>query len=105
MHPPLDRPHPDCQDVINALKACHKDIWKKFTGGCNDSKRALDICFAAEKKRQMVEVNKDWPDRQKKEQEVMKELLGKNETFDEFLARDPIYQREIENIKSAKQQD
>ena len=46
MHPPLDRPHPQCQDVIKALQECHeKHSAAKFLGACNDEKAALDKCF------------------------------------------------------------
>mmetsp|Transcript_7587 Transcript_7587/g.9924 ORF Transcript_7587/g.9924 Transcript_7587/m.9924 type:complete len:105 (+) Transcript_7587:100-414(+) len=100
MHPPLDRPHPDCQDVINALKACHAHTWKKFTGGCNNAKTELDHCFKAEKQRMLEEETKDWPERQKQQQELMKDLMGRQETFAEFLAKDPEYQKEA---KSARQ--
>ncbi|GBG29975.1 COX assembly mitochondrial protein 2 [Hondaea fermentalgiana] len=50
MHPPLDRPHPYCQDVIDALRKCHEDNpYMKFLGSCNEPKAALDQCFRAEK--------------------------------------------------------
>ena len=50
MHPPLGRPHPDCQAVIDALVACHNNFpYAKFAGKCNDEKAAMDICFRAEK--------------------------------------------------------
>jgi COX assembly mitochondrial protein 2 len=50
MHPPLDRDHPQCQDVIMALHACHEEhSYSKFWGACNDAKAALDQCFRAEK--------------------------------------------------------
>ncbi|CCI10540.1 unnamed protein product [Albugo candida] len=50
MHPPLDRPHPLCQKVIQNLKKCHADNpRRKFIGACNEAKRALDECFRKEK--------------------------------------------------------
>jgi hypothetical protein len=50
MHPPLDRPHPFCQDVITALRACHSENpLSKLFGVCNDQKWALDACFKVEK--------------------------------------------------------
>ena len=50
MHPPLGRPHPSCQDVIDALNSCHKDNeMAKFFGFCNEAKANLDACFRAEK--------------------------------------------------------
>ena len=52
MHPPLDRPHPDCQDFVEALNKCHKENeWKKFMGACNEPKALMDICFREEKER------------------------------------------------------
>ena len=50
MHPPLSRPHPTCQDVINALQSCHEErSVAKWFGGCNTQKAALDLCFKQEK--------------------------------------------------------
>ena len=50
MHPPLFRPHPQCQEEIKALLDCHKNNpWRKFIGECNDIKVQLDQCFRAEK--------------------------------------------------------
>nr|CCA22679.1 unnamed protein product putative [Albugo laibachii Nc14] len=50
MHPPLDRPHPLCQQVIKNLKQCHTENPRaKFLGACNEAKRALDDCFRMEK--------------------------------------------------------
>ena len=50
MHPPLDRPHPHCQHVIDALTTCHAENGvRKFFGACNAQKAALDACFKAEK--------------------------------------------------------
>jgi len=37
-----------CATHILALHACHKE-WKKWWGGCNDLRRALDTCLKAEK--------------------------------------------------------
>lgn len=42
MHPPLHRPHPDCQDIITKLIACHEENKvSKFFGVCNDVKAEL----------------------------------------------------------------
>ena len=50
MHPPLDKPHPSCQGVIDALRKCHEiNPRMKFLGACNDEKAALDLCFRLEK--------------------------------------------------------
>lgn len=50
MHPPLERPHPDCQDVIKALVTCHEEYkFGKWLGACNQFKAELDWCLRAEK--------------------------------------------------------
>ena len=101
MHPPLDRPHPDCEDVIQALKTCHLDTWKKYTGGCNSIKRALDNCFKLEKERLFKDLTKDLPAERKQAEDVVKEAFGKRETFQEFLARDKDYQKAMQDKRKA----
>jgi len=108
MHPPLDRPHPDCQEEIDSLKECHKDHpWQKYTGGCNRLKVALDQCLRLEKKRLLNEMNKDLKQRKLREQEVIAEAFGKTQTFAEYLEQDRDYQQELrkkqEREASAKQ--
>ena len=50
MHPPLFKPHPRCEEVVQALVACHeKHPVAKFFGECNEFKVALDRCFVEEK--------------------------------------------------------
>ncbi|CAM9277129.1 unnamed protein product [Choristocarpus tenellus] len=50
MHPPLRKPHPRCQSVIDTLVTCHEENpYGKFWGSCNDAKVALDKCFYDEK--------------------------------------------------------
>lgn len=88
MHPPLDRPHPDCEGVVQALKACHADAWKKFTGGCNETKFELDRCFKVEKRRLLNEMNKDLDERRTKQEEIMREAFGRSMTFSEYLEKD-----------------
>ena len=51
MHPPLDRPHPDCQSEINDLHHCHATTSKMKFWGCNEVKYALDRCLREEKVR------------------------------------------------------
>lgn len=95
MHPPLDRPHPECGEVIEALKQCHLSNWKMYTGGCNKIKFELDQCFKAEKKHLLSELNKDLPERRKRQEEVVKKVLGKKMTFQEYLQQDKEYQQEL----------
>lgn len=91
MHPPLDRPHPDCESVILSLKECHSNTWKKFTGSCNNAKLELDNCFKAEKKRLLDEMNKDLSERKKIHEEMVKMAFGKSMTFTEYLKQDKEY--------------
>ncbi|CAN0069264.1 unnamed protein product [Heterosigma akashiwo] len=50
MHPPLFKPHPLCQQFVDALVKCHEqNAYMKFFGECNDAKAALDRCFREEK--------------------------------------------------------
>jgi COX assembly protein 2 len=99
MHPPLDRPHPGCEDVIQALKDCHLVTWKKFSGGCNSIKRALDNCFKVEKDILLREMNKDLPEQYKQHEDIVKTAFGKKETFAEFLAKDKDYKKAINDKK------
>ena len=56
MHPPLDRPHPDCQAEIERLLECHRSFpIRKFVGACNEFKTNLDHCFKVEKRRMRKE--------------------------------------------------
>ena len=101
MHPPLDRPHPDCEDVVQALKACHFDTWKKFTGGCNTIKYDLDVCFKAEKKRLLDEMNHDLVERKQRHEEVIKQAFGKSMTFTEYLQQDKEYRQAKKDNQSS----
>lgn len=101
MHPPLDRPHPDCLEPIAALKECHTDRWRKYTGGCNDLKTALDQCLKAEKKRLLDEMNIGLAERKRHQEDIIAQAFGKKETFREYLAKDPDYQKEVQR-KQAK---
>lgn len=96
MHPPLDRPHPDCQDVIEAIKACHTDGFKKYWGGCNTIKVALDECFRLEKTRLLTEMNQGMAERKQREQAILEKVFGKEESFADYLAKDKDYQNAIQ---------
>lgn len=101
MHPPLDRPHPDCEDVIAALKACHQDTWKKFSGGCNAIKRALDNCFKVEKERLLQDLTRDLPEQRRHAEDIIQQAFGKKETFQEYLQRDAEYQKAVRDKQQA----
>jgi COX assembly protein 2 len=104
MHPPLDRPHPDCEEIIQTLKACHLDYFKKFTGGCNDFKVNLDKCLKKEKKRILDELNVGLSESKTKEAELIKEAFGKKLTFHEYLKTDKDYQRELKKKEAVDEQ-
>jgi COX assembly mitochondrial protein 2 len=87
MHPPLDRPHPDCENIIQSLKQCHSEKWRKFTGACNQVKVELDNCFKAEKKRLLDKMNEDLGEQQKQHEQMVKVAFGKSLTFTEYLKR------------------
>lgn len=95
MHPPLDRPHPDCENEIKALKECHGDSWKKFTGGCSDIKTILDKCLKAEKTRLLNEMNRDLDEHKREEQHMIMKAFGKTQTFEDYLKHDKEYQNEL----------
>ena len=91
MHPPLDRPHPDCQGVIDALKKCHNENSKVFFWRCNKAKYALDNCFKLEKQRMLKEMTKDFEQSRSKEDSLLKEALGQSMSFQEYLEKDKNY--------------
>mmetsp|Transcript_46579 Transcript_46579/g.68833 ORF Transcript_46579/g.68833 Transcript_46579/m.68833 type:complete len:95 (-) Transcript_46579:293-577(-) len=59
MHPPLNRPHPDCQDAIEALNECHRTNSKIKFWACNDTKYELDRCFKKEKEDMLKRINSE----------------------------------------------
>ena len=102
MHPPLDRPHPDCQGAIDDLKECHLSFWNKYSGGCNDIKVRLDQCLKAEKKRLLDEMNQDLPQMKVKQEEIIKNAFGKNITFSEYLAKDKDYKEAMDQKRQGQ---
>jgi COX assembly protein 2 len=102
MHPPLDRPHPDCQGEIDALRDCHSTSSKVKFWACNEVKFSLDRCFRAEKERTLVEMNKNLDQVRRVEEAQAALSTGKNMTFQEFLAKDKDYQKDIEKIRKNK---
>jgi COX assembly mitochondrial protein 2 len=93
MHPPLERPHPDCQDAIEALRKCHAENSKVFFWRCNQVKADLDHCFKMEKKRLLKELNKDYEKTRSREDDLMKEALGQTMSFQEYLEKDKNYNK------------
>ena len=91
MHPPLDRPHPDCQAMIDALHQCHAENSKVFFWRCNKAKGQLDYCLKVEKERMLKELNKDFQQTRTKEDGLMMEALGQKMSFQEYLEKDKGY--------------
>lgn len=93
MHPPLERPHPKCQDAIHALNVCHAEKFSKILfWKCNEVKYELDRCFKEEKKEMLTKVNlkEGGVDHVRKQEDA---VLEKGESFQDFLKRDPEYQK------------
>ena len=93
MHPPLDRPHPDCGEIIQQLRDCHTtNTITKYMGACNDIKFAMDVCLKAEKKRLQNVTNAELPEYYQVEQaRIIKEAFGQKLTFQEYLKQDKEY--------------
>ncbi len=99
MHPPLERPHPMCQDQIEALKECHATTSKVRFWACNELKFAMDRCFKKEKQELLKRINADAEEKRKREDEALREAMGRKETFEEFLKTDKTYLKEMEDAK------
>lgn len=97
MHPPLDRPHPECQEEILNLRDCHATTSKFKFWACNEIKAKLDKCFRDEKSKMLIEMNKDLDEKRREEYTQAALAFNKKETFREYLANDPTYQKELEN--------
>jgi len=103
MHPPLDRPHPDCEDVIAQLKECHATAGiYKYMGLCNDIKTAVDQCLRAEKKRLLDEMSKELPERKARQEAIVQRAFGKPVTFSEYLEKDKEYQAAKQKAAAAR---
>lgn len=96
MHPPLDRPHPDCQDVINDLRQCHATTSKLKFWGCNDVKFALDKCLREEKERLLLVMNKDMAAKRAAEENAYQKALGKGISFEDYLKQDKDFNKATE---------
>ncbi|KAL9186988.1 hypothetical protein ACHAXT_010708 [Thalassiosira profunda] len=93
MHPPLDRPHPDCQAAIDDLHHCHATTSKLRFWGCNEVKFALDQCLKEEKQRLLKEMNKDAEAKRVAEEKAYQKALGKDVSFEEYLKQDKEWNR------------
>ena len=103
MHPPLDRPHPECRDLINELKTCHaRRTLATFWTGCNEVKFALDKCLKREKELMLREMNKDMMARRQHEEDSLSEAMGHKVSFDEYLNQDPAFQEAMKKAAKRK---
>ena len=84
MHPPLDRPHPDCQKEIEALRHCQntRSVFKIWA--CNHVKYQLDNCLRLEKERLLKVINKVMHERRKEEDDAYADAVGHKMSFEEY---------------------
>jgi len=102
MHPPLDRPHPDCEASIAQLKHCHATAgWYKYMGACNEWKTKMDQCLREEKQRLLDELKAELPERKQRQEEIVKKAFGKEITFSEYLEKDKEYRAAKAQTSSA----
>lgn len=101
MHPPLDRPHPMCQEEIKTLRECHAKTSKLKFWACNEAKFAVDKCFKLEKQQLLQKLNADHEEKRKLEDEALRDAIGREQTFEEYLKTDKTYLREMEHAKKS----
>ncbi|KAL3800034.1 hypothetical protein ACHAW5_003682 [Stephanodiscus triporus] len=99
MHPPLDRPHPDCQSEINDLHLCHATTSKLKFWGCNEVKYALDRCLREEKLRLLEVLNRDAGEKRAAEEDVYRMALGKDISFEDYLNTDKDFNKAMAEKK------
>jgi len=102
MHPPLDRPHPLCQTEINILRKCHGNNSKFRFWACNDVKHSLDRCLKKEKDDHLIQVNIGFEEKRKRDDDAIRDALGQEQTFDQYLNEDKEYQEELRKAKFRK---
>lgn len=102
MHPPLDRPHPDCQEEVLGLKDCHSANSKLKFWACNEIKFRLDQCFKAEKDAMLLRMNRGFETGRLEEDEQSAESTGRNMSFQDFLATDKTFKKELNDVKEGK---
>lgn len=103
MHPPLDRPHPDCQSQINNLQNCHATTSKFKFWGCNEVKFALDQCLKEEKINLLKEMNKDYEAKRSAEEDVFQMALGNDVSFEDYLKKDKDFNKAMEDKRKGGQ--
>lgn len=102
MHPPLDRPHPNCHMIVEALRDCQRTRPTLKVWACNDLKYQMDQCFRLEKEEMLKELNKDIVSKRAEEEAQAAISTGTNMTFEQYLKKDMKYKKEMENIQKSK---
>lgn len=87
---------------IEALRHCQKTRPTFKVWACNEIKFNLDRCFKEEKERMLKDLNKDIVSRRAEEEAQAALSTGTNMTFEQYLAKDKQYQKEMENIQKGK---
>lgn len=103
MHPPLDRPHPECVEEIDNLYHCHATTSKLKFWGCNQVKFALDQCLKKEKQNLLVELNKDAAAKRAAEEDAYQKALGKEMSFEDYLKKDKDYNKAMEERRRVEE--
>ena len=65
----------------------------------NEMKDKLDHCFREEKRKMLLELNKDFQERRREEEAQAAISTGKNMTFQQYLTTDTTYMKEMEELK------
>mmetsp|Transcript_813 Transcript_813/g.982 ORF Transcript_813/g.982 Transcript_813/m.982 type:complete len:117 (-) Transcript_813:165-515(-) len=100
MHPPLDRPHPDCHDAIDQLRDCQGSRSFFNITACNGYKAAMDNCFKMEKAKLLKIINIGMHEKRKQEEDAWRDATGHNESFEEYLNRDQEYKNALKEKES-----
>jgi COX assembly protein 2 len=104
MHPPLDRPHPDCQQAVEDLRDCHETRSIFNISACNQLKYQLDACFKEEKSKYLKVLNKDMHEKRQREEEAWADAAGHKMSFEDYLKNDKKYQSELKIAEQRKGQ-
>jgi COX assembly protein 2 len=102
MHPPLDRPHPDCQEQIDALRTCHATTSKFKFWGCNELKFSLDRCFKDEKARLLETLNIGFEERRRGEEDAFQDAIGQEMSWGDYLKQDKEFLKATKDAEERK---
>ena len=59
----------------------------------------MDKCFKQEKQELLVKMNSDFDEKRKREDDALRDAMGKSETFEDYLKTDKTYLKEMERAK------